>query len=692
MTVNLSIGFISYFTSTILFISILILEFIGRRQGQKGRQILLLIASTLIWSALLTLSQVGSSRAIEMVFVAELLRYYTWFYVLHHLLGVSLRNTPSHGLMLLISPIAVSVLFAISLVSLYFNNDLIQWLGLGNPNSLHISWMMLFSLIGLVLVEQLYRNTEEDSRWKISYFCISAGAIFIYDFFVYSNALLIQQINYEYWSARGLINVLIIPTLLISAARNPSLSSNIHISRQFVFHSTTLLGSGLYLLIMSITGYYIKVKSGEWGNVLQAAFLFAALLLFTALFLSSSLKKKIKLYINRSFNNKYDYREEWRQFSNILLTNDPKCSIYHKSMQSVCRILDVKGAQLWRHNDQKLQYKAHWKIPPKSDSSISMNSVFGQFIQNHQEIFTQQEYAQEARTDKSEKFWFLTEPDSWIILPLWVNDSLFGFIHMNRGKQSDKLDQEDRELLTTITHHVALYLSQHEISQELQHAEKFKGINQMTAFLTHDLNTLLNQLFLLVENAKIHKNNPAFINDMISTLDHVTDKMQRLVNQLKNPEEKSADTTLDISDILNEIVEDYTHLPVIPQIVYSLKESNLRISANANELTSAIKHIVQNAVDSVDKNTGKVTIELDIRDHQKLTITIIDNGKGMTQEFIANRLFKPFDSTKGVAGMGIGVYQSREYIRSLDGEIEVKSQPAQGTTFTITLPINKNDK
>ena len=61
----------------------------------------------------------------------------------------------------------------------------------------------------------------------------------------------------------------------------------------------------------------------------------------------------------------------------------------------------------------------------------------------------------------------------------------------------------------------------------------------------------------------------------------------------------------------------------------------------------------------------------------------------MDADFIANRLFQPFDSTKGVTGMGIGVYQSREYIRSLDGELDVSSEPGIGTTFTITLPIHE---
>jgi C4-dicarboxylate-specific signal transduction histidine kinase len=104
-----------------------------------------------------------------------------------------------------------------------------------------------------------------------------------------------------------------------------------------------------------------------------------------------------------------------------------------------------------------------------------------------------------------------------------------------------------------------------------------------------------------------------------------------------------------------------------------------------------LKHIVQNAVESVTKN-GWVNIELTSKNSANISIIITDNGNGMSAEFIATRLFRPFDSTKGVSGMGIGVYQCREYIRSINGNIQVTSIENAGTTFTITLPTNTNNK
>ena len=68
---------------------------------------------------------------------------------------------------------------------------------------------------------------------------------------------------------------------------------------------------------------------------------------------------------------------------------------------------------------------------------------------------------------------------------------------------------------------------------------------------------------------------------------------------------------------------------------------------------------------------------------------ISDTGSGMSPEFVSERLFRPFDSTKGSQGMGIGAYQAREYVRMLGGQLEVKSALGEGSTFSLRLPLAK---
>ena len=85
---------------------------------------------------------------------------------------------------------------------------------------------------------------------------------------------------------------------------------------------------------------------------------------------------------------------------------------------------------------------------------------------------------------------------------------------------------------------------------------------------------------------------------------------------------------------------------------------------------------------------GSIAISADSAD-SIATISIADTGCGMTLEFIRDRLFRPFDSTKGSQSMGIGVHQARDYVRTLGGQMEVTSEVGVGTTFSVRLPVNE---
>jgi signal transduction histidine kinase len=98
-----------------------------------------------------------------------------------------------------------------------------------------------------------------------------------------------------------------------------------------------------------------------------------------------------------------------------------------------------------------------------------------------------------------------------------------------------------------------------------------------------------------------------------------------------------------------------------------------------------LEHVVRNAQDACSDGGG-VTISVE-RDDQHGRIRIADTGSGMDPAFIEERLFRPFDSTKGTKGMGIGAYQVREYVRMMGGRVEVKSTLGEGTTFDILLPL-----
>jgi signal transduction histidine kinase len=101
-------------------------------------------------------------------------------------------------------------------------------------------------------------------------------------------------------------------------------------------------------------------------------------------------------------------------------------------------------------------------------------------------------------------------------------------------------------------------------------------------------------------------------------------------------------------------------------------------------LEHVIGHLVQNAQDATSER-GTVSVRL-FRDDRMAVIEIADTGVGMNPEFIHDRLFKPFETTK-TAGMGIGVYESSQYVTGLGGRIIIDSTPNVGTQVRVLLPL-----
>jgi len=118
--------------------------------------------------------------------------------------------------------------------------------------------------------------------------------------------------------------------------------------------------------------------------------------------------------------------------------------------------------------------------------------------------------------------------------------------------------------------------------------------------------------------------------------------------------------------------------------VLRVENGGLQVLADNERLERVLGHLIQNAIEATPKS-GRVTVG--IRQAGGCAVVeIADTGSGMSEEFIRERLFKPFESTKP-AGMGIGLFESREYINELGGKLELASAPSAGTTFTVSLPL-----
>jgi len=237
----------------------------------------------------------------------------------------------------------------------------------------------------------------------------------------------------------------------------------------------------------------------------------------------------------------------------------------------------------------------------------------------------------------------------------------------------------------TVGRHVATHIDQAESDRRLAESSQFGTYNRLAAFLMHDLNNLIAQQSLVVKNAERFRGNPDFVDDAINTIAHSVSRMRRLMEQLTGGSKVATRAPTNIEQVIDDVLNrtrDRLPIPTLEQC-----NKNMIVQADVERLSMVLEHLIRNAQEATNQD-GSITISTESAD-SVATISIADTGCGMTQEFIRDRLFRPFDSTKGSQSMGIGAYQARDYIRTLGGQMEVTSEIGVGTTFSVRLPVNE---
>lgn len=539
------------------------------------------------------------------------------------------------------------------------------------------------AVLGMLLVEQLYRNKPEQERWAIKFACLGIGAMFAYDFYMYSDAMLFHRINADIWAARGVVNALTVPLVAVSIMRSTSWSSEVAVSRRVMFHSAALFGSAIYLLAMGSAGYYLRFFGGTWGSVMQVTFLFGALILLIGILFSGTFRSWLKVFISKHFYSyNYDYREEWLRFTGTLSKQGP--GLGDRTIEAIGALVESPGGLMWiRRDGGSFEPAANWHLPGSGDIEPA-DSRFCQFLDGKQWVVDLQEYR-----DSPEKYdhvpmpaWLLAYPRGWLVVPLMLQGRLFGFVLLAQPRSTIKLNWEVLDLLKTAGIQAASYLAQYEAANALMVARQFESFNRMSTFVVHDLKNLVSQLSLLMSNAERHKGNPEFQQDMIETVNFSVQKMKLLLQRLSRSVAPERPGALLIERLVRQAVALKAEFD--PKPVLTVTDPGLMVLADGERLERVVGHLIQNAIEATAKD-GRVDINL-ARRGDAVVIRITDTGAGMSEEFIRERLFKPFETTKS-AGMGIGAFESQEYIQELGGVLEVTSEPARGSTFQIILPL-----
>ena len=544
---------------------------------------------------------------------------------------------------------------------------------------------LVISLLGIFSVEQIYRNASVPTRPALRWLTTGLGGLFVVDLFVLAEAVLTRGFAAETWAARGLLAAFLSVPIALGARRlDQRWTQRLFLSRQVVFYTTSFMLVGAYLILMSLGGFYLRSSGATWGRPAQIFFLTAATLLLGFLIFSGTIRRRFMVWLSKSFyTNRYDYRSEWLRFIRTLSSQTPTQSIQQTAIVSVAQIIGSEQGALWVRGEGTEflpitawpEHELHSAMPvlPGSDALVSFMVRTG-WVVDLQELSERPALYDDLRVDDT----LSRSYHDGIILPLLHHEQMYGFLALARPRGLGSLNFEDRDLLKTVGRHLAAHLSQDDNDRRLAESRQFETYNRLTAFVMHDLKNLTAQLQLVVHNAERHKRKPEFVDDAIATIANSVDRMSRLLAQLTQGHAAEQRRVVDLAELVARVIHRAGNRAPVPTLKVVEPCST---EADPDRLMMVLEHVVRNAQDA-SAESGSVTIELDCAGDAP-RIRVSDHGEGMDETFMRERLFRPFDTTKGSKGMGIGAYQAREYLRSLGGEVAVSSTVGQGTVFSF---------
>ncbi|SOD91009.1 XrtA/PEP-CTERM system histidine kinase PrsK [Caenispirillum bisanense] len=571
-----------------------------------------------------------------------------------------------------------------------------DWIATTAPHLMPVALLVL-AVVGLALMESILRQRDVEERWAIKHLCLGLAVVFAFDVFLFADALLVNRLDANMVAARALVDALCAAAIGVSLFRSMDGGRRLRPSREILLKSTTLLATGVYLLVMSLVGYGIRGLGGSWGPASQAAFLAGSLLLLGVLVLSGASRARARVWVAKNFfAHRYDYRAEWLRVTRTLAGGEGEdaAALHDRVIRAVCDIVEGTAGALWllQERDRAFIPSAVWNLSAGLPA-VPVDSALVGFLQGRRWVVDLDEMRRRPDLygfDAPE--WLTALPQAWLVLPLPIRGDVIGFVLVAAPRLRRPLTWEDFDVLKTVGRHAAATLATEKALNELSDARRLEAFSKRTAFLVHDVKNIVSQLDLMLKNAERVGDDPEFQKDMLDTTAGAVAKLRALLAELRHsraPAPPALPPGAPAPDVGEQVAQAVTRWrrrhPDLAADLAGAAGGGLPIPP-AETFGSVLDHLLQNSIEAAGA-AGRVTVRL-VRGGGTIAVEVADDGVGMDLAYVRDRLFRPLDSSKA-DGYGLGAFQCRELVREMGGRLEVSTEPGKGTIMRIVLPLDR---
>lgn len=652
------------------------------RFGGAGTAAVAALFLTALWAVMEAASSASSAIAVDFVTsLAESIRNLAWLAVIHRFFASDGR----HASLAPIRPVIVSLAFVEMMhfvVDLVFARMEMDEQILGIALEFGVMLRLLVTVGGLVLAHNLYAGAPREARASLRWPAMGLAVLWAFDLNLYTIAYLAGTWPYEIAALRGLSAVALSACIVIGGAGNRE-DLRLRPSRAVTFQTFSLLVIGVYLVAMVAVAQWLSYAGGNFARLVELAFLTLGSAVALVVLPSRRVRAWLKVVLAKHFfQHRYDYREEWLRFTGTI-GSDQSAPLGERVVQSIADVFESPAGLLLTPGETgELTLAARWNWREIEVPAVAMGKSAIAFFERTGFIADLDDVRAQATVESDIPEWLCDHPRAWALIPLVHYERLVGMVVLARPQLARKFDWEDFDLLRVIGQQVASYLSENASQLALAESARFEDFNRRIAFVMHDIKNLASQFSLLARNAELHAEKPAFRADMLVTLRNSSDKLNALLARLSRYGSGGVDRVEHVpaQDVVALVMERFKDTP---QVVLA-ETCDVAVTASRHSLEQVLVHLVQNAVDA-SASDKPVFLSLAV-EGLNARFEVLDSGTGMSAEFVRNRLFKPFVSTKP-GGFGIGAFEARELVRAMRGRLDVESREGLGSRFTVRLPL-----
>lgn len=600
----------------------------------------------------------------------------------------------------LIAPLAMVTFFYdnfIALVLAPLNSDTF-FIRIGRSGYLwHIFWMLTTIAI-LMNLERTFRHSTGHIRWQTKFIFIGAAGIFGIRLFTQSQAILFQGIDTGSFVVN--LGALLIADVFIlrSLSRGRPMNVSIQLSHQFLYTSFTIIIVGVYFIAIGvfswISVYFKWVQNINWIIFI----IFLTIIGFASIMLSDRLRMKRKRFISRHLKRPYyDYQKIWENFTQRTASITNTRDLCQAIVNIVSETLEILSVTIWLvdEKEERLTFGGSTVYTEAQAADMNFFSKGGKEMIRaiaNQNMPVDLKKCDDDWVEDLTRTYEMETKESRIryCVPLIAAHQLIGIITLSEKVFYESLTFEESDLIKTISDQAASSLLNIRLSESLRQSKELEAFQTMSAFFMHDLKNLASKLSLVTQNLPLHMDNPEFRQDALKTISQSVVKINAMSSRLALLNRK-VDLTFketDINDLVIVAISDARKFVRTP-ITQDLDTSLPHPQTDREQLYKVLENLFMNAYDAMGAN-GQIAVSTRLQDHW-VVISVSDNGCGMTKEFMEEKLFRPFQTTKK-HGMGIGLYHCKTIVDAHGGKLNAESEEGRGTTFRILLPIKKKEE